>query len=169
MDRSFSRNVVIFLSLSSSKLCINRTSKLINFPFQTVAKFKVNNSSTVKFARVALAFCRCKFKQRSIMATNEQLSLLQMSGKRTRSFKCAVHHRDREVCSENDFHLLVHEPPLFRRYDHVETTSFFTLSNATRLPQTALESPTNGNIRQRAKFHFIARITFTFLSSFLRW
>lgn len=41
-----------------------------------------------------------------------------MSGKRTRSFKCAVHHRDREVCSENDFHLLVHEPPLFRRYDY---------------------------------------------------
>ncbi|KAI4492616.1 hypothetical protein M0804_002407 [Polistes exclamans] len=39
---------------------------------------------------------------------------LLMSGKRTRSFKCAVHHRDREVCSENDFHLLVHEPPLFR-------------------------------------------------------
>uniref|UniRef100_A0A1A9V405 Rhomboid-like protein n=1 Tax=Glossina austeni TaxID=7395 RepID=A0A1A9V405_GLOAU len=38
-----------------------------------------------------------------------------MSGKRTRSFKCAVHHRDREVCSENDFHLILEEPPLFQR------------------------------------------------------
>ena len=39
-----------------------------------------------------------------------------MTGKRTRSFKCAVHHRDREVCSENDFHILVQEPPVFRRW-----------------------------------------------------
>lgn len=39
----------------------------------------------------------------------------QMTGKRSRSFKCAVHHRDREVCSENDFHILIHEPPFFRR------------------------------------------------------
>jgi hypothetical protein len=39
-----------------------------------------------------------------------------MTGKRSRSFKCAVHHRDREVSSENDFHLLLVEPPLFRRY-----------------------------------------------------
>lgn len=55
-----------------------------------------------------------------------------MSGKRTRSFKCAVHHRDREVCSENDFHLLVHEPPLFRRYDYLifyrHKTSFHLFS-----------------------------------------
>lgn len=29
-----------------------------------------------------------------------------MSGKRSRSFKCAVHHRDREVCSENDLRLI---------------------------------------------------------------
>lgn len=40
---------------------------------------------------------------------------MQLSGKRSRSFKCAVHHRDREVCSENDFHIF-HEPsPIFRR------------------------------------------------------
>ncbi|XP_076333638.1 rhomboid-related protein 2-like [Tachypleus tridentatus] len=38
-----------------------------------------------------------------------------MSGKRTRSFKIAVHHRDREVWSENDFHLLTQEPRLFHR------------------------------------------------------
>lgn len=37
-----------------------------------------------------------------------------MSGKRSRSFKCAVHHRDREVCSENDFHLVDPDPPLRR-------------------------------------------------------
>jgi hypothetical protein len=42
--------------------------------------------------------------------------VLQMTGKRTRSFKCAVHQRDREVCSENDFHILVQEPPVFRRW-----------------------------------------------------
>lgn len=41
-----------------------------------------------------------------------------MSGKRTRSFKCAVHHRDREVCSENDFQLVLHEPPLFQKMVH---------------------------------------------------
>lgn len=38
-----------------------------------------------------------------------------MSGKRTRSFKCAVHHRDREVCSENDFHLVTEETPFFKK------------------------------------------------------
>ncbi|KRK00735.1 protein rhomboid isoform X2 [Drosophila yakuba] len=41
-----------------------------------------------------------------------------MSGKRTRSFKCAVHHRDREVCSENDFQLVLNEPPLFQKMVH---------------------------------------------------
>ncbi|XP_014476043.1 PREDICTED: rhomboid-related protein 3-like [Dinoponera quadriceps] len=49
-----------------------------------------------------------------------------MSGKRTRSFKCAVHHRDREVCSENDFHLLVHEPPLFHRMVRMIGDEFLT-------------------------------------------
>ncbi|KXJ83509.1 hypothetical protein RP20_CCG005495 [Aedes albopictus] len=43
----------------------------------------------------------------------------RMSGKRSRSFKCAVHHRDREVCSENDFHLIFEDPPLFKRMVHV--------------------------------------------------
>lgn len=42
-----------------------------------------------------------------------------MSGKRSRSFKCAVHHRDREVCSENDFHLVLEEPPFFKKMIHV--------------------------------------------------
>ncbi|TDG47363.1 hypothetical protein AWZ03_006222 [Drosophila navojoa] len=41
-----------------------------------------------------------------------------MSGKRSRSFKCAVHHRDREVCSENDFQLVISEPPLFKKMVH---------------------------------------------------
>lgn len=40
---------------------------------------------------------------------------LQMSGKRSRSFKCAVHHRDREITSENDFHILFQQPPFFER------------------------------------------------------
>ena len=44
---------------------------------------------------------------------------LQMSGKRSHSFKCAVHHRDREVCSENDFHLLLEEPTFFKKMVHV--------------------------------------------------
>ncbi|XP_055320291.1 protein rhomboid isoform X2 [Sitodiplosis mosellana] len=42
-----------------------------------------------------------------------------MSGKRSRSFKCAVHHRDREVCSENDFHIINEYQPLFQRMVHV--------------------------------------------------
>ena len=29
-----------------------------------------------------------------------------MTGKRSQSFKCAVHHRDREVWSGSDYHLL---------------------------------------------------------------
>ncbi|XP_055914868.1 protein rhomboid isoform X2 [Eupeodes corollae] len=42
-----------------------------------------------------------------------------MSGKRSRSFKCAVHQRDREICSENDFHLILEEPPFFKKMVHV--------------------------------------------------
>uniref|UniRef100_T1J9T3 Peptidase S54 rhomboid domain-containing protein n=1 Tax=Strigamia maritima TaxID=126957 RepID=T1J9T3_STRMM len=38
-----------------------------------------------------------------------------MSGKRTRSFKIAVHHRDREVWSETDFHLIVPETSFIRK------------------------------------------------------
>ncbi|KAK9883249.1 hypothetical protein WA026_001438 [Henosepilachna vigintioctopunctata] len=38
-----------------------------------------------------------------------------MTGKRTRSFKCAVHHRDREVSSESDYHLITEEPSIFRK------------------------------------------------------
>lgn len=49
-----------------------------------------------------------------------------MSGKRTRSFKCAVHHRDREVSSENDFHILLQEPPLFRRMVQLIAEEFLT-------------------------------------------
>ncbi|KYN28245.1 hypothetical protein ALC57_02306 [Trachymyrmex cornetzi] len=55
----------------------------------------------------------------NINGRRNEINVRRMSGKRTRSFKCAVHHRDREVCSENDFHLLVHEPPLFRRISDV--------------------------------------------------
>lgn len=40
----------------------------------------------------------------------------QMSGKRSRSFKCAVHQRDREITSENDFHILLQQPPFFKRW-----------------------------------------------------
>ncbi|KAG8326833.1 Rhomboid- protein 3 [Homalodisca vitripennis] len=50
----------------------------------------------------------------------------EMSGKRSRSFKCAVHHRDREVSSENDFHVLLEEPPLFRRMVQIIADEFLT-------------------------------------------
>ncbi|CAM1312480.1 RHBDL3 (predicted) [Pycnogonum litorale] len=49
-----------------------------------------------------------------------------MSGKRSRSFKIAVHHRDREVWSENDFHLLPEDRPLFDRMVHVIAAEFLT-------------------------------------------
>nr|CAD7451213.1 unnamed protein product [Timema bartmani] len=52
--------------------------------------------------------------------------VFQMTGKRTRSFKCAVHHRDREVSSENDFHILVQEPPVFRRMVRIIADEFLT-------------------------------------------
>nr|CAD7600673.1 unnamed protein product [Timema genevievae] len=52
--------------------------------------------------------------------------MFQMTGKRTRSFKCAVHHRDREVSSENDFHILVQEPPVFRRMVRIIADEFLT-------------------------------------------
>ncbi|GFG30474.1 hypothetical protein Cfor_12783, partial [Coptotermes formosanus] len=56
----------------------------------------------------------------------DSTGVLQMTGKRTRSFKCAVHHRDREVCSENDFHILVQEPPVFRRMVRIIADEFLT-------------------------------------------
>jgi len=49
-----------------------------------------------------------------------------MTGKRTRSFKCAVHHRDREVSSENDFHLFLVEPPLFDKMVKIVADEFLT-------------------------------------------
>ncbi|KAL7643974.1 UNVERIFIED_CONTAM: hypothetical protein RMT77_005987 [Armadillidium vulgare] len=49
-----------------------------------------------------------------------------MSGKRSRSFKCAVHQRDREVTSENDFHLLIKQPTLFHRMVRLIADEFLT-------------------------------------------
>uniref|UniRef100_A0A146M6D2 Protein rhomboid n=1 Tax=Lygus hesperus TaxID=30085 RepID=A0A146M6D2_LYGHE len=49
-----------------------------------------------------------------------------MSGKRRRSFKCAVHHLDREVSSENDFHIILEEPPAFERMVHIIAGEFLT-------------------------------------------
>ncbi|XP_012538254.1 protein rhomboid [Monomorium pharaonis] len=65
-------------------------------------------------------------KESGIEAITFQDFVNVMSGKRTRSFKCAVHYRDREVWSENDFHLLVHEPPLFRRMVRMIGDEFLT-------------------------------------------
>lgn len=56
------------------------------------------------------------YKYETFFSINFVLNFfLQMSGKRSHSFKCAVHHRDREVCSENDFHILFEQQPLFQR------------------------------------------------------
>ncbi|XP_055538581.1 protein rhomboid isoform X1 [Wyeomyia smithii] len=60
-----------------------------------------------------------KTKSSGLEAISFQDFVNVMSGKRSRSFKCAVHHRDREVCSENDFHLIFEDPPLFKRMVHV--------------------------------------------------
>ncbi|XP_072747984.1 protein rhomboid isoform X1 [Anoplolepis gracilipes] len=65
-------------------------------------------------------------KESRVQAVTFQDFVNVMSGKRTRSFKCAVHYRDREICSENDFHLLVHEPPLFRRMVRMIGDEFLT-------------------------------------------
>lgn len=51
-----------------------------------------------------------------LICISPSLSVPQMSGKRSRSFKCAVHQRDREITSENDFHILFQQPPFFERY-----------------------------------------------------
>ncbi|CAL4090588.1 unnamed protein product, partial [Meganyctiphanes norvegica] len=48
-----------------------------------------------------------------------------MSGKRSRSFKCAVHHLDMQVSSENDFHLY-QEPTPFKKMVHVIASEFLT-------------------------------------------
>ncbi|XP_048509424.1 protein rhomboid [Athalia rosae] len=69
---------------------------------------------------------RVRVKESSVHAITFQDFVNVMSGKRSRSFKCAVHHRDREVCSENDFHLLVQEPPLFRRMVRMIGDEFLT-------------------------------------------
>ncbi|KYN35501.1 hypothetical protein ALC56_10058 [Trachymyrmex septentrionalis] len=68
----------------------------------------------------------------NINGRRNEINVRRMSGKRTRSFKCAVHHRDREVCSENDFHLLVHEPPLFRRISDDRRSDDDATETATR-------------------------------------
>ncbi|XP_014275288.1 protein rhomboid isoform X1 [Halyomorpha halys] len=49
-----------------------------------------------------------------------------MSGKRRRSFKCAVHQLDREVSSEHDFHLVLRQPPLFTRMVQIIADEFLT-------------------------------------------
>ncbi|KAG1654549.1 Protein rhomboid [Nymphon striatum] len=50
-----------------------------------------------------------------------------MSGKRSRSFKIAVHQKDREVWSENDFHLISdHHRPIFRKMVKAIATEFLT-------------------------------------------
>ncbi|XP_043280594.1 protein rhomboid-like isoform X1 [Venturia canescens] len=67
-----------------------------------------------------------RVKESRMQAVTFQDFVNVMSGKRTRSFKCAVHHRDREVCSENDFHILVNEPPLFRRMVRMIGDEFLT-------------------------------------------
>ncbi|XP_063980370.1 protein rhomboid [Diachasmimorpha longicaudata] len=67
-----------------------------------------------------------RVKESYVDAVTFQDFINVMSGKRTRSFKCAVHHRDREVCSENDFHLLIHEPPLFHRMVRMIGDEFLT-------------------------------------------
>ncbi|XP_046751049.1 protein rhomboid [Diprion similis] len=69
---------------------------------------------------------RARVKESTVDAITFQDFVNVMSGKRSRSFKCAVHHRDREVCSENDFHLLVHEPPLFQRMVRMIGDEFLT-------------------------------------------
>lgn len=42
-----------------------------------------------------------------------------MSGKRSHSFKCAVHQRDGEVCSRNNFYLIPEDMRLFEKLVHV--------------------------------------------------
>ncbi|XP_046433755.1 protein rhomboid [Neodiprion pinetum] len=69
---------------------------------------------------------RARVKESTVDAITFQDFVNVMSGKRSRSFKCAVHHRDREVCSENDFHLLVDEPPLFQRMVRMIGDEFLT-------------------------------------------
>ncbi|XP_065338239.1 protein rhomboid [Cloeon dipterum] len=67
-----------------------------------------------------------KAQQRLTSAITFQDFVNVMTGKRTRSFKCAVHHRDREVSSENDFHLLIQEPPVFRKMVRIIADEFLT-------------------------------------------
>ncbi|XP_037094123.1 protein rhomboid-like [Pollicipes pollicipes] len=49
-----------------------------------------------------------------------------MTGKRSRSFKCAVHHRDREVRSENDFHLITKPVSAFQRMVKLVADEYLT-------------------------------------------
>ncbi|XP_050423690.1 protein rhomboid isoform X2 [Adelges cooleyi] len=49
-----------------------------------------------------------------------------MSGKRRRSFKCAIHHRDKEVNSLNDFHILIKKPTLRQKMVRLVADEFLT-------------------------------------------
>jgi len=49
-----------------------------------------------------------------------------MSGKRSRSFKCAVHHRDGQVWSEDDFHLITKPASPFQRMVKLVAEEYLT-------------------------------------------
>ncbi|CAH0389212.1 unnamed protein product [Bemisia tabaci] len=49
-----------------------------------------------------------------------------MTDKRRRSFKCALHSRDGLVSSQNDFHIIFKQPPIFSRMVHVIANEFLT-------------------------------------------
>ncbi|XP_076310078.1 rhomboid serine protease stem cell tumor isoform X2 [Tachypleus tridentatus] len=56
-----------------------------------------------------------KAQERKSLAITFEDFVGVMSGKRTRSFKIAVHHRDREVWSENNFHIVTRNTRFFHR------------------------------------------------------
>ncbi|GAB6033655.1 hypothetical protein CHUAL_013717 [Chamberlinius hualienensis] len=67
-----------------------------------------------------------KARERKTTAITFQDFVNVMSGKRSRSFKIAVHHRDREVWSEHDFHLLTEEPDTVQKMVRLIADEFLT-------------------------------------------
>ena len=91
--------------------------------------------------------------------------ILQMSGKRSRSFKCAVHHRDRQVCSENDFHLLLQPPTLFQRWDSLFFFFWLEINRVKRI-STFSSSPSHVSVEclrgiKRRDYHQVRRRLYT--------
>ncbi|XP_025194980.1 rhomboid-related protein 2-like isoform X1 [Melanaphis sacchari] len=87
----------------------------------------LNSSDFVKFIsqeKRDILLERARLSNTSAITFQDFVNI--MSGKRRRSFKCAIHHRDKEINSENDFHIIFQEPTLHQKMVRFVAEEFLT-------------------------------------------